>query len=103
MEILEIDLENPINFDEFETIKTQVEQSLHYNFLLIDFGKHEFNSICVMKHFRGKLESLKPSLMQFKKIAFIHPEQFMNQSDNPEIFEYFTSKKSALKWFLSGK
>lgn len=102
MKILEIDLNNPIDFDGFEIIKTQVEQSLYYNFLLIDFGKHEFNSISVMKYFRQKLKSIESSLLKFKKIAFIHPEQFMNQSDIPESFEYFTSKSDAKKWFSKG-
>ena len=102
MEILEIHLENPIDFDGFEIIKTQVEHSTHYNYLLIDFGKHEFNSISVMKYFRENLKSIKPSLMQFKKIAFIHPPQFLNQSDNPESFEYFTSITAAISWFSKG-
>ena len=102
MKILEIHLENPIDFHGFEIIKTQVEKSKHHNYLLINFGKHEFKSISVMKYFRERLKSIEYSLMQFKKIAFIHPPQFMTQSDNPEIFEYFTSKTSAIKWFSTG-
>ena len=90
MEILEIQIENPIDFEGFQTLKSKVENSIHHNFLLIDFGNHDFKSIAVIKHFKEGLKSIESSLLKYKRIAFIHPPQFRNESTIPNIFNYFT-------------
>lgn len=88
MKILEIKLKNPIDFADSKIIETKIRNSKHYHYLLIDFGEHNFKSIGVIKHLREGLKSIEPLLLKFKKIAFVHPSQFKNQSENPDILDF---------------
>ncbi len=99
MNILEIKLKNPIDYDEIESLKTKLATAKNHDFLIIDTGKHSFVSIIILKYFKEQMLSLEPYLLNFKKIAFIHPPQFRNTSSNQKIYEYFTSKVEAKKWF----
>ena len=75
-------------------------QSNQYDFLLINFGNHNFASLEVMKHFKERFKQLETEFRKFQKIAFIHPPEYKNESREPSFYNYFTSKDEAIKWFL---
>ena len=101
MNILEIKLKNPIDFKEFNKIKTSLTKSSDFNFLIIDFDKHNFASIDVIKYFKEEFKKLELELRKFQKIAFIHPPEYSNKSNEPNFYELFTSKNDAIEWVLS--
>ncbi len=98
--ILEIELKNPLGYYEIMSLKSEIMTAKNYNFLIIDIGKHDFASINVIKYFKEQLLIMEPQLLKFEKIALIHPPEYRNESSNPEIYDYFTSKVEAKKWFL---
>ena len=100
MSILEIDLKNPITHDEINSIEEKLKAIKEFDFLIIDTGEHDFESIGVIKYFRAKMESLAPFLKAFKKIALIRPTQYQNKSTNPDVYDFFDSKEEARTWFL---
>ena len=99
MNILEINIENPIKFKEFIKIKDSIKKSNGYDFLIIDFGKHNFKSIEVIQYFKEEFEKLETELRKFKKIAIIHPPEYRNESSEINLYDFFTSKNDAIKWF----
>lgn len=98
--VLEIIIKNPIGYDEIAYLKSQIMIAKNFSFLIIDTGKHDFVSINIIKHFRAQMQSLEPQLLEFEKIALIHPPEYRNESTNPELYDYFTSIIDAKKWFL---
>ena len=100
MNLLEIKLENPIGHDEVIRLRSELISAKRQDFLIIDTGAHDFLSIKVIKHLRDQLFDLEPCLTKFKKIAFIHPPQYFNESNKPVKFNFFTSKEDAIKWLL---
>ena len=100
MNILEINLKNPINHNVINELKAKLVDSSKFDLLIIDTGKHDFTSIDVIKYFRQQMESLETELLTFKKTALIHPPQYKNKSCNPKKYNYFTSKTNAKKWLF---
>lgn len=100
MNLLEIKLENPIGHDEVIRLRSELISAKRHDFLIIDTGAHDFLSIKVIKHLRDQLSDLEPCLTKFKKIALIHLPQFINESCNPDKYNFFISKEDATKWFL---
>jgi hypothetical protein len=99
MNILEIDLKNPITPEEINSIEEKLKVIKGCDFLIIDTGEHDFESIEVIKYFRTQMDNLGPYLNLFKKIALIRPSQYQNVSTNPEVYYFFDSKEEARAWF----
>ena len=101
MNLLEINLENPIGHDEVIRLRSELISAKRHDFLIIDTGAHEFLSIKVIKQLKDQLSDLEPCLTKFKKIALIHLPQYLNECSNPDKYNFFTSKEDATKWFLT--
>ena len=100
MKLLEIILENPIGHDEIIRLRSELISAKRHDFLIIDTGADDFLSIKVMKHLRDQLDDLEPCLTKFKKIALIHAPQYHDESSSPDKYNFFFSKKDAMKWLL---
>ena len=101
MEILEIELKNPISFNEINRFRIKLLNDENgFDFLIVNTGAHDFESVQVIKYFRDQFELLKDQLSKFKKIALIRPSAYANESTNPEIYNFFDSKEEAEQWFL---
>lgn len=100
MSILKIDLKNPISCREIDRLTTILVNAKGHDFLIVDYGEHDFESLDVIKYCRDQLQSIESYLLKFKKIAMIHPPQFINESNDPEILNYFTTEYEAEEWFL---
>jgi hypothetical protein len=101
MNLLEINLENPIGYDEVIRLRSELISAKRHDFLIIDTGAHDFLSIKVLKQLKHQLSDLEPCLTKFKKIALIHPSEFTSESNYYEKYIFFTSKKNATTWFLN--
>ncbi len=101
MAVLEIKLNNPITEKEIQKLKTKLITSKGYEFLIIDVGKHQFESTNVIKLMREELEKLEADLLEFKKIAFVVPPQFVNGNNILKTLKYFSSKTDAKRWVVS--
>ena len=99
MNILEIKLENPIGLDEVIRLRSVLISSNKQDYLIIDTGVHDFRSIKVMKYLKDQLSDLEPCLTKFKRIAFLHPPKYRNESGNPKHYNYFSSREEAINWF----
>lgn len=99
MNILEIDLKNPITHKEINRIEEKLKAIKGCDFLIIDTGEHDFDSIQVIKYFREQMANLGPYLKPFKKIALVRPTQYQNESTSPEVYDFFDSKEEARSWF----
>lgn len=100
MNILEVTLVNPIGYTEIECLVSEIKACGMRDYLIIDTGKHDFVSVDVIKYFKAQMQALKTQLLNFKKIALIHPPDYKNKSSEPEIYDYFTSRIEAIDWFL---
>ena len=99
MSILEIKLNNPIGFEAIDHFVLELREMEFFDFLTIDTGAHDFESIEAIKYFRDQFGDLEYGLSSFKKIAMIRPAQFANESTNPKTYDFFDSVEEAKKWF----
>jgi len=98
--ILEINLENPISEGEVIRLKSELIKSKEHDFLIIDTGAYDFESVRAIDFFRRQLVDLGPCLTKFKKIALITPPPpYNNNRNTPESYDHFFSKIQAVKWF----
>ncbi len=101
MSILEIKLKNPIGFDEINQFRFELVEAAHHDFLIINTGAHDFEAAEVIKYFRDQFDSLKEHLSKFVKIAMIRPAKYVNESTDPEKYDFFDSIEKAKLWFLA--
>ena len=90
---------NPIGFKQIDAFANEVIQSEKHEFLIIDTGNHDFESIQVIKYFREKFMELEEFLSRFNKIALVRLSIYKNESTNPGVYNYFDSVDKAKKWF----
>jgi CHASE2 domain-containing sensor protein len=88
-------LKNPINRDSINSLFKIVKSSQSEN-ILIDIGAHEFEDISSQKELKQRFEI--EDLSHIKKIAFLHPREFQNISQDPERYQFFTDKQKAIHW-----
>ncbi len=100
MNILKIKLKSPITNEEVDRLIAELIDLKTHEFLIIDFGEHDFENIDVMKYCKDQLYANESHLLEFKKIAMLHPGEFRNESSNPEKLNYFNSVVEAREWFL---
>ncbi|KAA3622980.1 MAG: hypothetical protein DWQ02_25250 [Bacteroidetes bacterium] len=98
--ILKLALKTPISNEVVNMLITQILNKKDHNFLLINFGDHDFESIAVIKYCREQLETIKQDLLAFEKIAMVHPPDYENESEDNLKLRYFTSEQDAVNWLL---
>lgn len=101
MKLLEIKLINPIGKEEVIRLRSELIKSKKYDYLMIDLGVYDFESMVVLKQFRNLLSDLEPCLMKFKKITLIHSPLARKQSSSPERYNLCISKEKAIEWLES--
>lgn len=102
MQLLKVQIQNPITIQSVDAFIVEISEWIKANHdaskqLIVNFGDHNFCSFDVIKYCKNQLKLIEPSLLQFHKIAFVHPPQYSNSSDNEKL-NYFTSDDEALKW-----
>ena len=65
---------------------------------LINTGEHNFESIEVIKEMKRRFTKENELLDKFRKIAFLHPPEFVNESYDTQRYNYFTCREDAVKW-----
>lgn len=98
-----------MNFDEIRITNPVTEKSLEdlienirfskAEFIIIDFGDHDFFSLKVQKDLKEWFTREKYYLKKFKKIALLHPPGYNNSSEEPGSYNYFRDRQGAIKWF----
>lgn len=99
MDVLEIALVNPIGYEEIDCLISEIQTCETCEYLIIDTGNHEFESVKIIKYFREQMQRIKTELLNYIKIALIHPPEYKNESNEPEMYNYFTSRSDAKDWF----
>ena len=98
MNTLEVDIINPISINTINEAILEITQARDQEFLIINIGEHEFDSLDSLKYLKAELIKLKLDLLCFSKVAFVHPVEFPHEKTNSSEHEYFTSKLDAQKW-----
>lgn len=97
--IFKITLKNPITHEVVNMLITQILNNKKHEYLLINFGDHNFESITVIKYCREQLKAIETDLLAFDRIAMVHPPEYENESENKLKLRYFTSEQDAENWF----
>lgn len=93
---LELSLKNPITRLEIDRIISAINEAKHPSNLIINFGRHEFTSLAVLRYCKEELNQIADELALFEKIAFVVPAQY--QGLNQEKLRYFIKKCTAKEW-----
>ncbi len=101
MDINKITLKNPINHQEVDSLVIKILNGKQQDYLIINFGNHEFETLNVIKYCRKQLENIESHLMNYKKIAMVHPPEYKNESNDEKRLQYFNSESEAMNWFLA--
>ncbi|OJJ19884.1 hypothetical protein BKI52_15500 [marine bacterium AO1-C] len=102
MNTLHLHLSNPITLEAVKQLETDIlnASAATYDFLIIDTGAHDFETIQVLKALRQTLETLEDSLLQYQKIALIYPAKYDQMSEFPDKLQYFHTQQEAEAWFM---
>jgi hypothetical protein len=101
MNLLEINLENPIDDSEVIYLKSRLISVEKHNFLVINIGQGNFLSEDVFKNYIDQLTDIEPCFVKFKKVAFIHPSLIIGMNFTIEGIKFFISRDEAIHWFLN--
>ena len=96
----EILINNPIAIRSIEQLFKEIT-SCQSSSLLINIGAHNFESIEMLKKLKDTFDLEINQLDHFKKIAFLHPPDFKNKSENEERYNFFSNREEAEKWLTS--
>ena len=69
---------------QFGHASEKIINSTNNDYLIVNFGAHNYVSLKVMKDFRQAFWNIKSKLYQFKKIAIIHSTERLNRSNDPD-------------------
>ena len=101
MSVLEIKLKNPIDFAAIHQFRMELMEAEHFDYLIIDSGAHDFEAVEAIKYFKDQFERLEERLSSFRKVAFVRPAKYKNESTNPDKYDFFDSIEEAKLWFLT--
>lgn len=93
-----IALKNPISKEEVDKMIQKISKSSSFNFLIIDFGNHDFESVKVLKYCKAELMKIEPTLLKFDKIAMLTIPPYKNEDS--EKLKYFHEEREAKEWLL---
>jgi len=97
MTIKEILIANPISNESIDQLFDEIELC-DSQFLIINIGEHEFESLEVLKNLKNRFNKEKETLIRFKKIAFVHPKKYDNKSQDLNKYNYFCDREKAINW-----
>ena len=95
----EIHIKNPITTKSVVQLIDDVK-TCNTSLLIINVGVHNFESIDVMKELKNRLTTEIRSQSHIRKIAFLIPHKFINESDDETRYKYFNDKKEAVEWLI---
>ncbi len=98
----ELHLKNPITSNSIDQLFLELG-SCDTSLLIINSGDHIFESIDVLRELKLRFMKEETNLNRFRKIAFIHPPEVSNKSENEERYNYFFSREEAIDWLLKGE
>ena len=99
--MLKIDLINPITHKQVNQMIEKILEIPNSNFLLIDFGNHDFESLEVLKFCKRELKNIESELLNFNKIAMVTIPPYRSESQDSERLKYFHSEMEAKEWLSS--
>ena len=99
MEIVKIELENPITDNEVKKMISKIKEITSPKLLLIDFGNHDFESLNALKYCKTELHTVETHLLGFKKIAFVTAPPYTNVDSKN--LRFFNSLLDAKEWLLN--
>ncbi len=97
MKYSEIQIDNPIDLKSINKFIKDLG-NCETPQLLINIGDHHFESIEAIQELKTRLLNKAAILDRFEKIAIIHPPGFPNESEDEDIYRYFSEQKEAVKW-----
>ena len=100
MDYEEILINNPITIRSIEQLFKELK-SCQSSSLLINIGAHNFESIEILKKLKDTFYLERNKLGHLKKIAFLHPPDFNNKSENEERYNFFSNREEAVKWLTN--
>jgi len=93
---LDLSLKNPITHLEIDHMINKIITAENPVNLLINFGKHEFTSLAVLRYCKEELNQIADKLALFEKIAFVVPAAY--HGVDQESLRYFQQETIAMKW-----
>ena len=99
MHYKEIHIKNPITTKSVDQLIDDIK-TCNTSLLIINIGEHKFESVEIMKEMKSRLTAGIKSQNHFRKIAFIIPPVFMNESDDENRYKYFNDKEKAVEWLI---
>jgi len=100
MEYKEILVKNPITLNSIDQLFVDIK-SCNSQFLIINVGSHNFESIEVLKELKSRFNIEANALNRFRKIAFIHSSEIINKSENEDRYNFFFERKDAISWLTA--
>ncbi len=95
--ICEVHIENPITQEGIDEAMSAIERDAS-DFLVLDIGEHEFQSLAALKYLRECLESRAGLLERYMKIAMLQPKEHSSKTDRPDFYQKFSDRKKAIAW-----
>ena len=100
MNVSEVYITNPISHKSIEKLFNDIELC-EASLLIVNTGDHDFESIDVLRELKLRFIKEEAKLNRFRRIAFIHPPEVSNKSENEERYNYFCSREEAIVWLLT--
>ncbi|MBU1094854.1 MAG: hypothetical protein KKB34_00095 [Bacteroidetes bacterium] len=97
MDYNEIYITNPITLESVNKLFNEIKLS-ESEYIIINSGEHNFESIAAIKKFKLLFYSEIDIINRIKKIAFLHPPEIQNISENKELYNFFNDKSEAVSW-----
>lgn len=69
--------------------------------LLLDFGKHDFESVEALKYCKSELTRIEATLKKFKKLAFLSIPPYRGETTDSSKLRYFNDEAEAVQWLLA--
>ena len=97
MHYKEIQIKNPITTISIDQFIDDINTS-DVSLLILNIGEHRFESVEVMKELKNRLTAELKSQNHIRKIAFLIPAGITNESNDENLYRYFSKKAEAVEW-----
>ena len=97
MHYKEIQIKNPITTISIDQLIDDIK-TCYTSLLKINIAEHNFESVEVMKELKNRLKAELKSQNHIRKIAFLIPTGFVNESNDKNLYRYFNKKAEAVEW-----
>ena len=99
MHYKEIHIKNPITIKSVDQLIDDIK-TCYTSMLIINITEHNFESVEVLKELKNRLTTELKSQSHIRKIAFLIPPGFMNESTDEYLYSYFSKKAEAVEWLI---